>query len=126
VAEAEFPVAPERLREALLGPAGVRLDLPAAQVGRDLLLALGHATLGMRLVRLEKRRRRHSLLRADAEFTRLSVDGRPAESFAVEGAKADLARGAVAALGLLDRPNTSYQRWLVETFVPATGGVAGT
>ena len=124
-AEARFPLAPERLRDALLKPAGAWLDLPAAPVGRDLLLALGHAASGLRIVRVEKRRRQYRVQGVRAEFTRLSADGRPAESIAIEEADPDRALGAVAALGLLDRRNTSYQRWLVETFLPATGGRAG-
>ena len=112
-AEADFPVVPGRLREELLGPAGVRLVLPEAPIGRDLLLGLGRAAPGMRLVRVEKRRRQHRLDGVMAEFTRLAADGRAVESVAVEEEDPERAKRAIAALGLSARRNTSYQRWLV-------------
>ena len=111
--EADFPVAPGRLREQLLGPVGVRLVLPEAPVGRDLLLGLARAAPGMRLVRVEKRRRQHRLEGVVAEFTRLAADGQAVESVAVEGEDPERVKNAIAALGLSGRRNTSYQRWLV-------------
>ncbi len=123
-AAAEFPVAPETLEAELLGPAGVRLDLPDAPVGRDLLLALGRAAPETRLVRIEKHRRRCSLDGVAAEFTRLlvadpSVGRRPLESLAIEDTDGDRAIRAVATLKLSKRRNTSYQRFLVETLFAA-------
>lgn len=117
--ERAFPVAPGDLRNALLGPAGVGLALPDGPVGCDLLLGLARAAPGVRLVRVEKRRRKYRLDGVAAEFTRLTADGRPAESVSVEEADAARALGAVSALGLAGRRNASYQRWLVETFSPA-------
>ena len=117
-AAAAFPVAAERLRDDLLGPAGIRLDLPAAPVGRDLLLALARGAPDTRVATVEKRRRRYRLDGVAAEVTRLRVDGRRAETVAVEEAELDRALAAVVTLGLSEKRNTSYQRFLVELLFP--------
>ena len=123
--EAAFPEAPDVLQDRLLGPAGVRLDLPAAPVGRDGLLSLARAAPELRVVRVGKRRRQYRVRGVMAEFTRLSVDGRPVESVAVEEADRERALAAVAALGLAERRNTSYQRLLVGWASGAAPGATG-
>jgi hypothetical protein len=123
-AETEFPVAPDTLQAKLLGPAGVALDLPGSPIDRDLLLALARAAPGTRAVRVDKHRRRYRIAGATAEFTRLSVDGSPVESIAIEEADRQRAIDAVAALCLADRQNSSYQRFLVGRFFPRTLGGA--
>lgn len=112
--QAEFPVAPETLRDRLMGPAGVLLDLPAEPVERDLLIALGRAAPRIRIVQVDKRRQHWSVEGVSAELSRLLVDGSPVESIAVEETDLERAGQAVAALGLAGRRNTSYQRFLVE------------
>ncbi len=120
--EAAFPVESETLRE-LLGPAGVRLDLPAGPVALDALLEVVRAARGVRLVPVAKRRRHYALRQVSAEFTRLLMDGLAVESIAVEGADPGRTAGAIAALGLASRRNTSYQRFLVEAaLAPDRGG----
>ena len=125
-AQAEFPVAPEILRARFLDPAGVRLDLPDAPVERDLLLTRARLAPLTRTVRVEKHR--HSLRLDDVavEFTRLSVDGTPAETVAIEEVDRKRALAAVEALRLSDRRNRSYQRFLVDRlFTPPGPGDAG-
>lgn len=121
VAEAGLPVHLETLRRRFLGPAGVSIELTDAPVDRDLLLAMAAAAPETRIVPVEKHRRRYRLSGVAAEVTRLSIDGCPAESMAVEGADRERTMAAVTELGMSGRQNTSYQRLLVGMLFAPTG-----
>jgi hypothetical protein len=114
-AETGFPTAAGELRDRFLRPAGVVLDLPEALIDGEKLLALARASSGVSVVRVGKNRLRYLVGEVAAELTRLSVEGRSAESVAIEEADHSRALRAVAALDLSARDNTSYQRFLVET-----------
>jgi hypothetical protein len=111
---AEFPVGAAALRTGFLRPAGLRLDPGRGPVGRDELLACAWAATGTRVVEVRKRRQKYRFAGALAERTGLTIGGAAIHSIAIQTPDRAAAAGAVAALGLADRRNVSYQRFLVE------------
>jgi exopolyphosphatase/guanosine-5'-triphosphate,3'-diphosphate pyrophosphatase len=90
------------------------LDVPMPALARDAYTAeqlVGELTgpgTGVRTVDVHKHRVRYVVDGCTSELTRVTVDGRPSRTIAVEAEDADLVEAAVRTLGLADYRNTAY------------------
>jgi exopolyphosphatase / guanosine-5'-triphosphate,3'-diphosphate pyrophosphatase len=66
----------------------------------------------LRAVAVHKKRLRFSVGGCTTEMTEIVVEGRPSRTVAIESESPDRVVAAVKQLGLSERDNTSYPRWL--------------
>jgi len=102
--------------EALKVCAALGVSAPPSQVNAlscdDLLALLAAPDRGVRAVRVRKHRRHYTIGGCMVEVTDVTAEGRQVRTLAVESTDAAQVVATVRGLGLLDRPNTSYPRWL--------------
>ena len=78
----------------------------------EFLAVLTAPERGVRAVAVHKHRQHYTLSGCMTELTDVVADGKTVRTLAVELDDAERVVDTVRALGLLDRPNTSYPRWL--------------
>ena len=78
----------------------------------EFLVLLAAPERGVRAVAVHKRRLHYTVMGCMTEVTEVVADGEKVRTLAMESEDAGLVAAAVRALGLADRANTSYPRWL--------------
>ena len=96
---------------AALGVSAPPPDVDAYTLDEFLAL-LAAPERGVRAVHVHKRRLHYTVLGCMTEVTEVVADGEQVRTLALESEDAGQVAAAVKELGLADRPNTSYPRWL--------------